>query len=94
MERASGLIGTATMICWVVVLGPLGAVLLASAAYAMVNGNMVLCVIFSVAMLSPVFLNVAWGFVAGISGTRGKVREQQAGAPYFPLRSNARVVPD
>lgn len=94
MERASGLIGAATMICWVIALGPVGAVVLACVAYAMVNGNIVLAAIFTLFALSPVIVNAAWGMVAAISRVKAVRPVPEPTVGYFPLRSNARVMPE
>jgi hypothetical protein len=85
MERASALIGTATMICWTLVLGPIGAFLLASLAYAMVTGNFTLGLVCALAVLSPLFLSIVWGPVALLARAKRRERELEPSLRFLPV---------
>jgi hypothetical protein len=84
MERASALIGTATMICWTFVLGPIGAILLGGIAYAMVTDNFPLGFICSLAVLSPLLLSIVWGPVVLMTRGKKREREQDPRLHYLP----------
>jgi len=56
--------GSAAMICWLLVLGPVGALLMLVMAYAMVLGNTVWIAACVLLLLSPLALTLAWGILA------------------------------
>jgi hypothetical protein len=84
MERASELSGTAAIMCWTFVLGPLGAFFLGCVAYAMVTGNFFLGVICCLAVMSPVFLTMVWGIVALMARVKRRKRLEQTSLRYLP----------
>ena len=57
-------LGAAVLICWTLILGPIGAILLLALADAMVSGNSVLIVACALPLLSPLALVLVWGILA------------------------------
>jgi len=53
--------GTLVMIAWIVILGPLGALLLGGIAYAMFVDNLEAGLICGFLFFLPLFLTLAWG---------------------------------
>ena len=56
--------GSAAMICWLVILGPVGALLLLATAYAMIVGNSAWVAACVLLMLFPLALTLTWGILA------------------------------
>ncbi|MGB6064791.1 MAG: hypothetical protein WBG50_08275 [Desulfomonilaceae bacterium] len=53
--------GTITMVAWMLVLGPISALLLGGVAYSMVAKNPVQGVLCGVLLFLPLCLTIAWG---------------------------------
>jgi len=56
--------GAAAMICWIVILGPVGALLMLAMAYAAVIGNSPWIAACALLLLSPLALTVSWGILS------------------------------
>ncbi|MBI5571767.1 MAG: hypothetical protein HY914_17625 [Desulfomonile tiedjei] len=56
--------GSAAMICWLLIVGPVGALIMLVVAYAMVLGNTVWIAACVLLLLSPLALTLAWGILA------------------------------
>lgn len=68
--------GTLVMIAWIVILGPLGALLLGGIAYAMFVDNLEAGLICGFLFFLPLFLTLAWG-VARCSEVVNKNRSRR-----------------
>jgi hypothetical protein len=56
--------GTAAMICWFLILGPVGALLMLAMAYATVLGNSAWIAACALLLLSPLALTLSWAILA------------------------------
>lgn len=53
--------GTIMMVTWMLILGPIGAVLLGAVAYSMLAKNPIQGVLCGILLFLPLFLTIAWG---------------------------------
>ncbi len=60
-KRAVQSLGTTMMVTWVLILGPIGAVLLGGVAYAMLARNPVQGVFCGLMLFLPLCLTITWG---------------------------------
>jgi hypothetical protein len=69
--------GTLVLVAWIVILGPLGALLLGGIAYSMFVNNLVTRVICGLCFFLPLLLTLAWG-ANRWSELRGENRSQRS----------------
>jgi hypothetical protein len=78
--------GTLVIVAWIVILGPLGALLLGGIAYSMLVNNLVTGVICGFFFFLPLLLTLAWG-ANRWSEIRGEMRSQTS-----PFRLTTRPI--
>jgi hypothetical protein len=78
--------GTLVIVAWIVILGPLGALLLGGIAYSMFVNNLVTGVICGFFFFLPLLLTLAWG-ANRWSELRGEKRSQRS-----PFRLTTRPI--
>ncbi len=60
-KRVVRSMGTIMMVTWMLILGPIGAVLLGAVAYSMLAKNPIQGVLCGILLFLPLFLTIAWG---------------------------------
>lgn len=76
-EKVVRAMGTTMMIVWVLVLGPVGALLLGGLAYAMLAKSLVAGAFCAILIFLPFFVTLAWGTVGLLANLLGS-RYRQA----------------
>jgi hypothetical protein len=76
-EKTARAMGTISMIAWVLVLGPVGALLVGGVAYAMLANSLIAGALCAVLIFMPLFLTLTWGILGLFALLRGG-REQHA----------------
>lgn len=76
-EKVVRVMGTTMMIVWVLVLGPVGALLLGGLAYAMLANSLVAGACCAVLIFLPLFITITWGTI-GLSDILRGNRHPQA----------------
>lgn len=61
LKRTAEELGSAMILAWTLLLGPLGAIALLAIAYAIFIQNLALGIVSGVLVFAPLMLTVAWG---------------------------------
>ena len=85
-KRVGRSMGTIMMVTWMLILGPIGAVLLGAVAYSMLAKNPIQGVLCGILLFLPLFLTIAWGIERWLHARRET--EPPKSSPSFGNRAD------
>jgi len=89
-EKVVRAMGTTMMIVWVLVLGPVGALLLGGVVYGLLAQSVLAGAICAVLLFSPLALTLAWGTLSWFEIQQETAAQQAAPLLTGPIGSSAR----